>query len=261
MSFPALAWASTSKVARAADKLVLLGLADRHNSENDLAYPSLAWLCEFSSLDRKTVVSALDRLERAGFIEDSGQRVGKTKQIKAYRISFNSAEKGTVKTEPLEDNSTVFSGKQSQKRNTDTVLNLKQAKACYLKGIGLPEGFPVEPYMALVKARLSLRPKVHFTEDAARGIVRKCLKLEAEGYDIAKLLWKAVDQGWRTVFPNDDCKAVRRKGGPVTPAELEASALWYESRGMPDNARDCRRRALAIGQVVNDILKQAGGRA
>ena len=97
MSFAALAWASSLRVTRASDKLVLLALADRHNPENELAYPSLAWLCEFSSLDRKTVVASLDRLERDSLITDSGVRVGKTKQIKAYRLSFNGAEKGTVK--------------------------------------------------------------------------------------------------------------------------------------------------------------------
>lgn len=226
MSFPALAWASLLRVTRASDKLVLLALADRHNTEHELSYPSLAWLCDFSSLDRKTVVASLDRLEAAGHITDSGTRVGKTKQIKAYRLNLNDAEKGTVKTEPFDDNSSVIPAKQSQKRNTDTVRNLKQAKACYLKGVGLPEGFPAEPYMALVRARKAL-PKVSFTEDAARGIVRKCLKLEAEGYDIAKLLWKAVDHGWRTVFPNEDCRPVAANANrPLTNDELQ-SAIRY----------------------------------
>jgi hypothetical protein len=235
MSFPALAWASLLRVTRASDKLVLLALADRHNTEHDLSYPSLAWLCDFSSLDRKTVVSSLDRLEAAGHISDSGTRVGKTKQIKAYRLNLNDAEKGTVKTEPFDDNSSVISAEQSQKRNTDTVRNRKQAKACYLKGAGLPKGFPEEPYMALVRARKAL-PKVSFTEDAARGIVRKCLKLEAEGYDIAKLLWKAVDHGWRTVFPNEDCRAAAvNVNRPMTDAELR-SAIRYR-RDIGDEAK------------------------
>lgn len=111
MSFPALAWAVASKTRRAADKLVLLGLADRHNTEHDLAYPSIAWLCEFSGLDRKTVVTALDRLEADGLIADSGNRVGKTKQVKAYQLNLNSAENGPVKTELLDGKGADFSGK------------------------------------------------------------------------------------------------------------------------------------------------------
>jgi hypothetical protein len=52
MSWEALAWAARQRVTRAADKLILIGLADRHNSEENAAWPSLAWLGEFSSLDR-----------------------------------------------------------------------------------------------------------------------------------------------------------------------------------------------------------------
>jgi hypothetical protein len=239
MSFPALGWASMARVTRASDKLVLLALADRHNSEHDLAYPSLAWLCDFSSLDRKTVVASLDRLEREGFIADSGVRVGKTKQIKAYKLNFNSAEKGTVKTEPLDGNSTVISAEQSQKRNTDTVLNQKQAKACYIKGSNLPDGLPAEPFMALVRARKAL-PKIHFTEDAARGIARKTLKLVGEGYDAAKLLWMAVDQGWRTVYPHDECKALVsvNSNRPLTDDELQSAIRFRRDIGDEEKVRE-----------------------
>ena len=93
MSFAALAWASKQSTGRASDKLVLYGLADRHNEEADLAYPSVAWLCEFGDLNRKTVIAALARLEAAGIITDSGQRVGKTGQIKAYKLALETVPK------------------------------------------------------------------------------------------------------------------------------------------------------------------------
>jgi hypothetical protein len=121
VSFHALGWAAGSRVKRASDKLVLLGLADRHHTDSGTSYPSLAWLCEFSSLDRKTVISSLARLEADGLISDSGHRVGKTKQIKAYLLNLNGSEKGMVIPEPLPAKGAVFSGKQSQKRNTETV--------------------------------------------------------------------------------------------------------------------------------------------
>ena len=121
MSLQALGWAVDQRVVRATDKLVLMGLADRHNTEKDAAYPSLAWLCEFSSLDRKTVISALDRLEAASLISDSGLRTGKTGQVKVYRLSYNSAGKGIPKTEPLVSNSTDIPSKESQKRNPEPV--------------------------------------------------------------------------------------------------------------------------------------------
>ena len=89
MSFEALAWAGKCKTANAADKLVLFGLADRHNSEANGAYPSTAWLVEFTSLNRKTVIAALDRLEASGFISDSGERRGQTGQVKLYRLHLD----------------------------------------------------------------------------------------------------------------------------------------------------------------------------
>lgn len=126
MSFAALAWASKYRAGKAADKLVLLAYADRHNEETGCAYPSLAWLCEFSSLNRKTVIEAVGRLEQAGVLTDTGERQGATKQVKVYRVNI-----GTVpKTEPSRNrNSTEKAPKQSQKRDTDTVRTCSPTKA------------------------------------------------------------------------------------------------------------------------------------
>lgn len=118
MSWGALAWAAKCRVGKAADKLILLALAERHNPESNTAYPSIAWLAEFSSLDRKTVISALDRLEDAGLIADSGVRAGRTLQIKAYSLSLETVPK--TEQSPKR-NGSVFPVKESQKRDTDTV--------------------------------------------------------------------------------------------------------------------------------------------
>lgn len=118
MSFLALAWATKLKVDRASDKLILLAFADRHNDETGFAYPSIAWLCEFSSLNRKTVIAAVERLEGAGHLSDTGKRTGATRQIKVYQVNV-----GTVpKTEQSQKrNSTEISAERSQKRDTEPV--------------------------------------------------------------------------------------------------------------------------------------------
>lgn len=90
MSWKALAWASGQKCEKAADKLILLALAERHNTETRMAYPSTAWLVEFSSLDRKTVLKSLSRLQAQGLIIDSGNRVGATGGVKAWRLAYDS---------------------------------------------------------------------------------------------------------------------------------------------------------------------------
>lgn len=86
MSFDALAWAAKQNTGSSATKLVLLGLAECASRPDALAFPSTAALVEFSSLDRKTVVKALDALEQAGLVADTGKRMGQTGQIKVYRL-------------------------------------------------------------------------------------------------------------------------------------------------------------------------------
>lgn len=125
MSFAALQWAGEQRTGKSTDKLVLMALADRHNETCGLAFPSVKWLVEFSSLNRKTVIAALDRLEKAGLITDSGQRKGQTKQVKAYILAIKSPEKGIPKTGPLAGKGTVFTTKESQKRDTEPVKEPK----------------------------------------------------------------------------------------------------------------------------------------
>lgn len=136
MSWDALAWAAKCKVGKAADKLILLALADRHNPESDTAYPSVAWMADFSSLDRKTVITALMRLEAIGLISDSGERAGKTCQVKAYRLAI-----GTVpKTEQSpKRNGSGIPKKQSQKRDTEPVLEPVPSEDKSSSGVGSDE--------------------------------------------------------------------------------------------------------------------------
>lgn len=99
MSFDALAWAAKQSPGSSAAKLVLLGLAECASRPDAFAFPSTAALVEFSSLDRKTVVKALDALETAGFITDSGKRMGQTGQIKVYRLMLT--DEGSQKRDAL----------------------------------------------------------------------------------------------------------------------------------------------------------------
>lgn len=82
-------------------RLVLLSLADRAG-EDHCAYPSIARLVEDTEMDRKTVLKIIDELIQDGLIEDTGERKGRTKQVKVYRlIGVNGRE--TVPTTELFD--------------------------------------------------------------------------------------------------------------------------------------------------------------
>jgi hypothetical protein len=87
VSFDALAWAAKQATGSSGTKLVLLGLAECADRSHSLAFPSIAALVEFTSLDRKSVISNLSKLEAAGYITDTGRKVGRTGQIKVYQIN------------------------------------------------------------------------------------------------------------------------------------------------------------------------------
>src|SRR5574343_869545 len=80
MSFDALAWAGRCNPGSPALKLVLLGLAECAQRESCKAWPSIAALAEFTCLNRKTIIAALDTLAARGFISETGERQGRTGQ-------------------------------------------------------------------------------------------------------------------------------------------------------------------------------------
>lgn len=135
MSGAAFAWALKQPVPMSPAKFVLVVMADQVTT--DLAFMSVAALCEATGQDRKTVIANLRRLVEWGLIEDTGERRGRTGQIPVYRLKmgaglFDNApfqkgtENGTVpKTVPVpktDGKSTDFPAEESQKRDTDPKL-------------------------------------------------------------------------------------------------------------------------------------------
>jgi hypothetical protein len=133
MSWETQSWAAKQRPGSASAKLVLLGLASCADA-NHRAFPSVQWLCDFSDLNRKTVIAAIQRLEDGMFplIEDTGERRGRTGQVKVYRLaaadagaSSDPASETVPEPEQFQKRNSSGSGsKQSQKRDTEPVSNL-----------------------------------------------------------------------------------------------------------------------------------------
>jgi hypothetical protein len=89
MSIKAIDWAFRVQASTlsSADAFVLVALAD-NSDDRGLAYPSIETISRKTKHDRKTVERALHRLEKSGFIQDSGQRVGRTKSVKVFRLKW-----------------------------------------------------------------------------------------------------------------------------------------------------------------------------
>lgn len=85
MSLDAMRWAKKVKTGRSSAKSVLTWMADMCGADFT-TYPSIAALAEATELDKKTVQASLQHLVENGFIQDTGERRGRTKQIPVYKL-------------------------------------------------------------------------------------------------------------------------------------------------------------------------------
>ena len=101
MSFDAIRWALAQCVSKSSAKFLLVAMADCVNEKDQetVCWPSMAHLSSVTSLDRKTVLSGIKFLEQEGFIEDTGNKRGQTKQVVVYRLK--TSENGTVSSAEL----------------------------------------------------------------------------------------------------------------------------------------------------------------
>ncbi len=141
MSIEHLNAAFNSSVKPSARKFVLVALADYAN-ETGLAYPSIETLSNKTGQDRKTVRQHLIALSEQGIISDTGERVGKTKQIPKYQINIQRLPKmvllKTTKTGTVTKAKTPKNGrvkatkngtlKDSQKRYTEPPVSFNHQK-------------------------------------------------------------------------------------------------------------------------------------
>lgn len=208
MSFDTLAWAGKQRCGKPAAKLVLLALASCAGADH-CAYPSTAWLVEFTGLDRKTVIAACDRLEAAGLIADSGGRRGQTRQIKVYRLAVESIPETELSQKR---NPPVSPVKGSQKRDTEPVREPVPQKATPSSAprprksapvFTLPSDIPEAEWDAFDEMRVNMGRKA-WTDAARQKTITDLRKLAEAGYPPGDVLMQSVQRGWRGVFKIGD---------------------------------------------------------
>ena len=154
-------------------KLVLLSLADRAG-EDHCAYPSMARLVGDTEMDRKTVLKIIEELIEDGLIADTGERKGKTKQVKVYQLVGVNGRETVPTVEPLKDEKAALKG-----TNNGTVPTTEQFQQFHervptipLKGTNvgtrnLPKNLPEESknkksWFCFKK----LREEIYLTDDS-----------------------------------------------------------------------------------------------
>lgn len=86
-------------------RLVLLSFADRAG-EDHTCYPSVKRLEDDTNLDRKTVMKIIAELIEDGLIVDTGERKGRTKQVKVYRLVGVNGRETVPTIPPLDEENT-----------------------------------------------------------------------------------------------------------------------------------------------------------
>jgi DNA-binding transcriptional MocR family regulator len=71
-------------------------LAHRANKDTHECWPSIKSLCESTSLNEKTVQSALLSLIAKGLIFNTGKKTGSTKRVIVYKLNINTPKIGGV---------------------------------------------------------------------------------------------------------------------------------------------------------------------
>lgn len=119
MSSEALAWAFRQECKSSSVKFTLVALCECANYRTGRITPSIEHLSEITGQNRKTIIANVAALEAQGLIADTGERVGRTKQIKVYQTTTETVPKAE---QSQERNSSGIGGKESQKRDTEPSL-------------------------------------------------------------------------------------------------------------------------------------------
>jgi DNA-binding MarR family transcriptional regulator len=96
MSMEAMTWAIEVRGIKSPQKLVLLLLANRHNNDTGMCYPSIPRICAESGMHRATVIRAINALDKAGLLTIE-KTFGK---VNHYRLNTSVTERPVAESDP-----------------------------------------------------------------------------------------------------------------------------------------------------------------
>lgn len=205
MSSEALAWAFKQNVKPSAVKFTLVAMSECANYKTGDIHPSIEHLVEITGQDRKTIIANIAKLEELGLLVDTGERSGRTRQIKVYRLSMQTVP-NTEQSQMR--NSSVSPSKQSQKRDTEPSKepSTSEAKASSVSRVRkangdfvLPSHIPGEQWAAYVEMRAKIRKPM--TAYAMRLAVKELDALAADGWPPGAVLDQSTMNDWQGLFP------------------------------------------------------------
>lgn len=238
MSVEAISWAFQQSVPHSSAKFVLVAMAN-HADQDMRCWPSSVHLCSQTAQDRKTVQANLQRLRDWGYIVDTGERRGATKQVPVYQLKQpengpvkapksmpdvvdNAPENGPVKEARNRDgltgetgpnfphNRPVFPRKQAQispqtgpKTGHGTIRNHQEPsrnhKPAARAAIELPDWLPLDAWSGYIEMRKAKKKAP--TDRALRLVLVELASFRDAGHDVGAILDKSTVEGWTGVYP------------------------------------------------------------
>lgn len=247
MSVEAITWALKQDIKPSGTKFVLVAIANCADGKEGIAWPSVAYLVDATGQDRKTVMAGINRLVATGYIRDTGERRGLTKQVIVYQLpefstftpiqaqKRNSTENGTVPEFP--SNSTGIPSKEYRnspetvpKTGHGTVKNhqgtIKEPKVVSAPA---PEGVSAEVWTDYLDHKTKLKTTVNAT--VLKTIIKE-LSLAADmGWAPDDALAEAMSAGWKGI------KAAwlqNRNAGPAKMTATSARQTFAQQRAQAE---------------------------
>lgn len=234
MSVEAISWAFQQPVPHASAKFVLVAMAN-HADGDMRCWPSSAHLCAQTSQDRKTVQANLQRLREWGYIVDTGERRGVTKQVPVYQLKQpeNGPVKAPSKVPEFDEKTPEIGGvEQAQKRDSSTeeagpnfppnrpdfphkqaqispetgpktghgTINNHQEPSRNHKTNAreLPDWLPLDAWTGYLEMRKAKKKPP--TERALDLVLIDLAKFRTEGHDVGAILDASTLNGWTGVY-------------------------------------------------------------
>jgi len=171
--------------------------ADRQSRDGHAASVTEKWIDRYVERDGFAAAMA-----KAGWLKVNGVGVSFPN---FDRHNGESAKKRALASN-RQRNARVTSSSRKQRDSSVTREEKRESNKPPVSPLTLPAGVTVEDWQAFRDHRSKLRKPM--TPRAEQLALEKLVELSSQGYDPKKTLNHAIEAGWQTFFPRDDCRAV-----------------------------------------------------
>lgn len=234
MSLRAILWALEDAVCPTPQSKLVLAIFANFASDRMRAYPALASVRKMTGLDERTIRRCVADLESAGLLFDSGERVGRTKNVRVFILPVRTpANMSGFKAEAVDKSNEISAVDAPENRTPANMSGLDaEAELNPCKDAGVTpanmSGEPVKEPLPLETAKAVSVPKGTETA-AARGTRMTSDWVPPEISDLPANIAARVS-GWPTGAYADQADAFRdfwiAESGPRA-VKRDWSKAWH----------------------------------